>query len=71
MSNEVNELKDYLVKRPSNDEDIETIHYLKEEIKLVEKKMAYSDSLIKQFRNEVLNRKETFNGYFDRRPKVR
>ena len=35
-----------------------------------EKKMADSDSLIEQFRNELLNREETYNGYFDRKPKV-
>ena len=70
LSNEVNELRDYLVKRPSKDEDIEMINNLKEEMKLLEKKMADSDSLIEQFRNELLNREETYNGYFDRRPKV-
>ena len=46
------------------------INKLKEEIKNLEKKMADSDSLIEQFRNELLNREETYNGYFDRKPKV-
>ena len=46
------------------------INKLKEEIKNLEKKMSDSDSLIEQFRNELLNREETYNGYFDRKPKV-
>ena len=70
LQNEIDELKDYLLKRPSKDEDIEMINKLKEEIKNLEKKMADSDSLIEQFRNELLNREETYNGYFDRKPKV-
>ena len=67
---EIQELQDYLIKRPSKDEDIETINRLKEEITMLEKKMADSDSLIEQFRNELLNREETYNGYFGRKPEV-
>ena len=26
--------------------------------------------LLEQFRNELINREETYNGYFDRKPKV-
>ena len=70
LQNEVDELKEYLLSRPSKDEDIEMINKLKEEIKNLEKKMSDSDSLIEQFRNELLNREETYNGYFDRKPKV-
>ena len=32
--------------------------------------MADSDSLIEQFRNELINREETYNGYFGRKPEV-
>ena len=67
---EINELKEYLTSRPSKDEDIDIINQLKDEIKLMEKKMADSDGLIEQFRNELLNREETYNGYFGRRPEV-
>ena len=67
---EIQELQDYLIKRPSKDEDIETINRLKEDITMLEKKMADSDSLIEQFRNELLNREETYNGYFGRKPEV-
>ena len=70
LQSEVDELKEYLLSRPSKDEDIEMINKLKEEIKNLEKKMSDSDSLIEQFRNELLNREETYNGYFDRKPKV-
>ena len=70
LLNEVKELQEYLIKRPSKDEDIEMINKLKEEIKLLEKKMADSDGLIEQFRNELLNREETYNGYFGRKPEV-
>jgi predicted RNase H-like nuclease (RuvC/YqgF family) len=67
---EIQELQDYLIKRPSKDEDIETINRLKDEINMLEKKMADSDSLIEQFRNELINREETYNGYFGRKPEV-
>ena len=67
---EIQELQDYLIKRPSKDEDIETINRLKDEITMLEKKMADSDSIIEQFRNELLNREETYNGYFGRKPEV-
>ena len=70
MIKEIQELQDYLIKRPSKDEDIETINRLKDEIAMLEKKMADSDSLIEQFRNELLNREETYNGYFGRKPEV-
>ena len=29
-----------------------------------------STNLLEQFRNELINREETYNGYFDRKPKV-
>ena len=67
---ELQELQDYLIKRPSKDEDIEMINKLKDEINMLEKKMADSDSLIEQFRNELINREETYNGYFGRKPEV-
>jgi hypothetical protein len=70
LSNEVKELQEYLIKRPSKDEDIEMINKLKDEIKMLEKRMADSDGLIEQFRNELLNREETYNGYFGRKPEV-
>lgn len=34
---EIQELQDYLIKRPSKDEDIETINRLKDEIAMLEK----------------------------------
>ena len=46
------------------------INRLKDEINMLEKKMADSDSLIEQFRNELINREETYNGYFGRKPEV-
>ena len=67
---EIQELQDYLIKRPSKDEDIDMINRLKDEINMLEKKMADSDSLIEQFRNELINREETYNGYFGRKPEV-
>ena len=34
------------------------------------KELKENTSLVEQFRNELINREETYNGYFDRKPKV-
>ena len=64
------DLQNYLAKRPSRDEDLDEISRLNEEIEKKDKELKENTSLVEQFRNELINREETYNGYFDRKPKV-
>ena len=50
--------------------NIDEISRLNEEIEKKEKEIKENALLLEQFRNELLNREETYNGYFDRKPKV-
>ena len=70
LTKEVEDLQSYLSKRPSRDEDLDEINRLNEEIDKKEKELKESTVLLEQFRNELINREETYNGYFDRKPKV-
>ena len=70
LTKENSDLQNYLAKRPSRDEDLDEISRLNEEIEKKEKELKESTLLLEQFRNELINREETYNGYFDRKPKV-
>ena len=70
LTKEIEDLQGYLARRPSRDEDLEEINRLNEEIEKKEKELKESTVLLEQFRNELINREETYNGYFDRKPKV-
>lgn len=70
LTKENTDLQNYLAKRPSRDEDLDEISRLNEEIEKKEKELKESTVLLEQFRNELINREETYNGYFDRKPKV-
>ena len=70
LTKENTDLQNYLAKRPSRDEDLDEISRLNEEIEKKEKELKESTLLLEQFRNELINREETYNGYFDRKPKV-
>ena len=56
--------------RPSRDEDLDEINRLNLEIEKKERELKESTVLLEQFRNELINREETYNGYFDRKPKI-
>ena len=64
------DLKNYLGQRPSRDEDLDEINRLNLEIEKKERELKESNVLLEQFRNELINREETYNGYFDRKPKI-
>jgi len=70
LTKENTDLQNYLAKRPSRDEDLDEISRLNEEIEKKEKEIKENALLLEQFRNELINREETYNGYFDRKPKV-
>ena len=70
LTKENTDLQNYLAKRPSRDEDLDEITRLNEEIEKKDKELKENLLLVDQFRNELLNREETYNGYFDRKPKV-
>ena len=70
LTKENTDLQNYLAKRPSRDEDLDEISRLNEEIEKKDKELKESTNLLEQFRNELINREETYNGYFDRKPKV-
>ena len=70
LTNEIEDLQSFLAKRPSRDEDLDEINRLNEEIEKKDKELKESTVLLEQFRNELINREETYNGYFDRKPKV-
>jgi chromosome segregation ATPase len=70
LTNEIEDLQSFLSKRPSRDEDLDEINRLNEEIEKKDKELKESTVLLEQFRNELINREETYNGYFDRKPKV-
>ena len=70
LTKENNDLQNYLAKRPSRDEDLDEISRLNEEIEKKDKELKENTNLLEQFRNELINREETYNGYFDRKPKV-
>ena len=64
------DLKNWLGQRPSRDEDLDEINRLNLEIEKKERELKESTVLLEQFRNELINREETYNGYFDRKPKI-
>ena len=70
LTKENTDLQNYLAKRPSRDEDLDEISRLNEEIERKDKELKENLNLVEQFRNELINREETYNGYFDRKPKV-
>ena len=70
LTKENTDLQNYLAKRPSRDEDLDEISRLNEEIEKKEKELKENANLLEQFRNELINREETYNGYFERKPKV-
>ena len=70
LTKENTDLQNYLAKRPSRDEDLDEITRLNEELEKKDKELKDNLALVEQFRNELLNREETYNGYFDRKPKV-
>lgn len=67
---ELDDLKAFIAKRPSRDEDVDEINNLRDELERKEKEYEETTALLEQFRNELLNREENYNGYFDRKPKV-
>ena len=70
LNKEIEDLQNYLANRPSRDEDLDEIRRLNEEIEKKEKDLKESKILLEQFRNELINREENYNGYFERKPKV-
>ena len=70
LTKENTDLQNYLAKRPSRDEDLDEISRLNEELEKKEKEIVDNKVLLEQLRNELINREETYNGYFDRKPKV-
>jgi hypothetical protein len=64
------DLKNWLGQRPSRDEDLDEINRLNLEIEKKERELKENSVLLEQFRNELINREETYNGYFDRKPKI-
>ena len=70
LTKENTDLQNYLAKRPSRDEDLDEISRLNEELEKKDKELKENLVLLEQFRNELINREETYNGYFDRKPKV-
>ena len=70
LAKENTDLQNYLAKRPSREEDLDEISRLNEEIEKKDKELKENTALLEQFRNELINREETYNGYFERKPKV-
>ena len=70
LTKEIEDLQNYLSRRPSRDEDLEEINRLNEEIDKKDRELKESTVLLEQFRNELINREETYNGYFERKPKI-